>query len=456
MKTLERQLGDHFRQEVSELEVTDLLPGVQAKVRRARRRLRIGSAVAAAAVVALVVGGIPIWRSAIGPSTAKSAPVRPFTVLTRTNLVTLGPLNLMAAVPGGVWLSSSTLGEIFRVDAATGRITARIGGGAYSMAYGAGSLWVNDFQATELLRLDPATGHLLARIRVPAGTRGVAVAGGYVWVTVWGGPPWPSSGRYQNRLVKISPVSDRIVAIRWLPGNGGPGGMTVAASRAAIWLFDEGGSGVLAASPASLRPIGYARTGAWRNATALAAGGRQAWVLIDGTLFRIDPPWSAVSRRAELYPANVIAQLNLGPQAIGPGPGGTIWAGGPGLYRINQATLRSERIQGFGAVDNVSAIGQTLWVQTDDNYLLQLALNRPSAFPAVPDVVGLPAAAARQLLVRDGFTVRVIRRHGSQPPGRVFFQDPAVGSLVPARTIVTIFIATRPRRAPRVFWPVTG
>jgi len=113
------------------------------------------------------------------------------------------------------------------------------------------------------------------------------------------------------------------------------------------------------------------------------------------------------------------------------------------LYRINQATLRFERIRGFTAVDDVVAVGQTLWVQTDDNFLLQLALNRPSMVPAVPSVTGMPAAGAQQLLIGDGFAVRVIRRPGPEPPGRVFFEDPPAGSLVPARSTVTIFVAAR-------------
>jgi hypothetical protein len=165
-------------------------------------------------------------------------------------------------------------------------------------------------------------------------------------------------------------------------------------------------------------------------------------VLIDGTLLRIDRPWSAVSDRTKLYPAPVIGQLNLGPQAISAGPGGTLWAAGPGLYRIDQTTMRFTPVHGFAAVDDVSAIGQTLWVETDDNYLYQLALNRPSAFPAVPDVVGMPAAAARQLLIREGFAVNV-RRQGPKPLGRVFSQDPAADTLVPARATVTIFTLAR-------------
>jgi hypothetical protein len=450
MNTLEDQLRAHFREEASELEIGDPLPAVLAKVQHARRQRRAGSAVAAAVVVALALGAIPIWRSVTRPSADNDATILPFTVLTRTNLAGLGPPNLVAAVPGGAWLGAWNLGKIFRVDARTGRVTARIGvggpyAGPYAMAYGAGSLWVTGFRDSNLIRLDPATGHLLARIHVPTRIRDVAVAGGYVWVTAWG--PGPGSGRhatyggrYRNRLFKVSPVTDRIVASRWLPAKDGPGGMAVAGSRMAIWLYNDGSARVFAVNPANLRLIGSARTGTAQNAPALAAGGPSAWVLIDGTVLRIDRPPSAASRSVGLYPLPVIGQLNLGPQAISAGPGRTLWAAGPGLYRIDQATMRFTRVRGFAAVDNVSAVGQTLWVETDDDFLYQLALNRPSALPPVPNVVGMPAAAARQLLIKDGFTVRVFGRPGRETRGRVFFQDPAAGTLIPARATVTIFM----------------
>jgi DNA-binding beta-propeller fold protein YncE len=360
--------------------------------------------------------------------------------------VALGQPNEVIAVPGGVWLGSWDLGEIFRVDAQTGRITAKTTVGLpqfspYSMAYGAKSLWVTDFGDNLLLRLDPATGHLRARIHLPAGVRTLAVAGSYVWVTLWG-PRTVRGSRFWNGLVKLSPATDKIVSVRWLSANGGPGGMTVAASRSAIWLINDVGTGVLAFDPANLRQVGFART-APQNADVIAAGGRRAWVMIDGSLVRIDPPWSALSRRAKLYPANATAQLILGPQQLVAGPGGTVWVGGPSLYRIDQATMHSEQVRGFGAVDNLAVDGQTLWVETDDYFLYQLALNRPSSVPPIPAVTGLPAAVARQLLMRDGFAVRVIRRTGLALGGHVFFQDPSAGLLVPAGTTVTIFSAAR-------------
>ena len=287
----------------------------------------------------------------------------------------------MAAVPGGVWLASWDEGGLLRIDAATGRITARVPvgrpmQGPYSIAYGAGSLWVTDFRTGDLLRLNPANGRLIAKVRL--GGLYVTVGGGSVWVTTFG----HVSGPYWNRLVKIDPITDRILGNVLIPGNYGPGGMRVAATGAAAWLHIDGAPFVQTADPARMRITARARTGdAWR----LAASGRRVWVLTNGwTLDRIDPPWSAVSSSVQLpEPPNGPAP-NLGGD-IAAGPDETLWVGGQALYQVSEASMHIRAISGFGAVDNVTALGQTLWVQAGDGSVYQLALHRPSTSPPVPD-----------------------------------------------------------------------
>jgi len=285
----------------------------------------------------------------------------------------------MAAVPGGVWLSSWMQGQLLRIDAGTGQITTRVRvgrpqDGVYSIAYGAGSLWVENVQTSDLLRLDPVTGRLLARVHLPGLVGGVAVGGGFVWVSEWG----HVAGSWY-RLAKVSPVTGRLVALRGIPGNGGPGGLTIAASAAGVWV--NGGPSVQAVDPASLRLLGSARTGG----VDLAAAGPRVWALSEGTLSRIDPPWTAVARRVQLY-QNPASLQNFGFQTLAAGAARTLWAVGPALYRIDERTMRAEQISRFGRVDDVSVIGQTLWVQTEDQFgvhesVYQLALNRRARRP---------------------------------------------------------------------------
>ena len=139
--------------------------------------------------------------------------------------------------------------------------------------------------------------------------------------------------------------------------------------------------------------------GAAQYTRALAVSGRIAWALIDGTLARISPPWSVVSRQVSLYPypwppADPGGGA-LGYETLAAGPARTLWAAGPVLYRVNEATMRARSITGFGTVDNVAVLGQTLWVQADDGVVYQLALHRPSV-PGHPGPDGSRRAGERR------------------------------------------------------------
>jgi streptogramin lyase len=364
----------------------------------------------------------------------------PLTVLTRTDLAGWGPPTALAAVPGGVWLASWDEGELVRVDAATGRIAARVHvgepmRGPYSIAYGAGSLWVTDYQTGDLLRLNPETGLLVATL--PIGARYVTVGGGFVWITSFehvSGPNW-------NSLVKIDPVTDRVLGDVLVPGNYGPGGMLVAATGGAVWLHIDGAPFVQAVDPATMRVTARARTG---DVWGLVPVGHQAWVLAgDRQLDRIDPPWSAVSGSVQL-PEPLSGPTPDLVRDIAAGPDGTVWVGGRALYQIGPGSLRVRTIRGFGAVDDVATLGATLWVQAGNGSVYQVALHRPGTSSAVPDVVMLPLAAADRLLERDGYPVNVVREVGLEPLGRVIYQDPSAGTLVPRGTMVTLVISAGP------------
>jgi hypothetical protein len=147
-----------------------------------------------------------------------------------------------------------------------------------------------------------------------------------------------------------------------------------------VWLAADGRPAVQAVDPASMHVVASARTGAARYTRALAVSGRDVWALTDGTLNRIDPPWSGVSRQVSLYPWPSATSANgaLGDQTLAAGPAGTLWTAGPALYHVSEATMRAQSITGFGAVDNIAVLGKILWVQADDGVVYQLTLHRPS------------------------------------------------------------------------------
>ena len=440
---LEERLGEYYRDEVAGLEApADLLPGVLAAGRRARRRARLLQAAAlAVAVVVLAAGSAALsLRGHLGRAAHPPSSV-PFRVLTRTDLAGWGPPSGMAAVPGGVWLESWDMGGLVRIDAATGRITARVRvglpqEGPYSIAYGAGSLWVTDFRTGDLLRLNPATGRLIAKVH--AGGLYVTAGGGFVWVTKFE----HVSGPYWNRLVKIDPVTDRIVGSVLLPGNYGPGGAMAAATGAAVWLRIDGSPYVQAVDPARMRVTASTLIGA---AQGLAPVGRRVWVLTDGgAIDRIDPPWRAVSGSVQVpqQPSGTTPVLTGN---IAAGPGGTLWAGGKALYQVSQTSMRVATFSRFGAVDDVTTRGATLWVEGSNGSVYQLALHQPSR---TPDVVMTPVASAERLLARDGYTVKVTRERGLEPLGVVIFQHPAAGSPAPPGSTITLTISAGPATQP--------
>ena len=121
-------------------------------------------------------------------------------------------------------------------------------------------------------------------------------------------------------------------------------------------------------------------------------------MLTDGwALDRIDPPWTAVSGSVQLTAPPNGPAAGLGGD-IAAGPAGTLWVGGQALYQVSEATMHVRVISRFGAVNDLTALGQTLWVLASDGSVYQVALHQPSASPAVPDAATMPVAAAGRLL----------------------------------------------------------
>ncbi len=109
----------------------------------------------------------------------------------RTNTVTatipVGPTpRFLAAGEGGVWTLNQGDGTVTRIDPRTNTMAATIpvgvAGPGGDIAAGAGHVWV---RATKVLlsMIDPETNRVTARFGPPAGSGGVRVGEGVVWVT---------------------------------------------------------------------------------------------------------------------------------------------------------------------------------------------------------------------------------------------------------------------------------
>ncbi len=103
-----------------------------------------------------------------------------------------------------VWATVNVLDDLFRIDPATGAVTATVplGGHAGRLAVGEGAVWV--IQAGAVCRVDPETNRITARIPIPGlwvDVGRIAVGGGSVWVSV----SMPS-------MYRIDPKTNQVMA----------------------------------------------------------------------------------------------------------------------------------------------------------------------------------------------------------------------------------------------------
>jgi len=106
----------------------------------------------------------------------------------------------LAADARYVWIANIDGGKVTRVEVTTNTAkNVSAGIGPAGVATGAGSLWVSHF-VPEVWRLDQKTLRVQAKIHLDAGTtRGIAFAGGKVWVTTEAG------------VVALDPATNEIV-----------------------------------------------------------------------------------------------------------------------------------------------------------------------------------------------------------------------------------------------------
>jgi YVTN family beta-propeller protein len=152
--------------------------------------------------------------------------------------IPVGPAPGAVTVAGGVVWVALPNGGLGRIDPASNRSTVvripRCCDG--ELAAGQGALWVANRGDGTLVRVDAATGRVAARVLLPRTTEQrphqVAVGDGAVWVT-------SASARKDvaNLLWRVDPASNQVIGTLDL-GPTSPGGMpnNVAAGDGAVWV----------------------------------------------------------------------------------------------------------------------------------------------------------------------------------------------------------------------------
>jgi streptogramin lyase len=216
----------------------------------------------------------------------------------------------LASGDGGLWVSG--FGMVSRIDAATGRLTARIAaphiGDMSQAAVGGGSIWLTgDYNAADVYRIDPATNQVSAIIATPGPPLGVTVGAGRVWVAI------PRQG--PGEVAPIDPRTDRITGP---PAKVGLGPSQLAYGDGAVWVQNTSPASVMRIDPVTGRTTTIIAAAAVSYGSpvvgGLAVGYGSLWATANDHLTRLDP-WTA----------KVIASLSI-PRATDVALGaGEVW-----------------------------------------------------------------------------------------------------------------------------------
>jgi len=127
-------------------------------------------------------------------------------VVSRTN-IGARVFNL-ASAPGAVWAVANITGTASRIDSRTGKVTAtvRVGNGPYDVEWGFGSAWVSNSADGTVSRI---TGKRVVKtIKVGVEPNGLSAIGSSLWVT----------DHTAGKLLRIDPRSNRVTGSVTLTG----------------------------------------------------------------------------------------------------------------------------------------------------------------------------------------------------------------------------------------------
>ena len=140
------------------------------------------------------------------------------------------PCSGMATDFGSLWIPSCGDHTLVRADAKTGAIQATIPAGPADseggIATGAGSVWLVTSKASELDRIDATTNSVVAKIAIPAGSFNPVFANDSIWV----------SSNEGNALIRVNPATNTVTSST--PIGPMPRFLTVGAGS--VWVLNQG------------------------------------------------------------------------------------------------------------------------------------------------------------------------------------------------------------------------
>ncbi len=195
------------------------------------------------------------------------------------------PCSGLASGFGAIWVPSCGAHALVRVDPQTGKIVAQIPAGPADseggVTTGAGSVWMVTSKKGLLVRVDPQSNKVVAKIAIPSGSYVPAFAEGAVWVT----------STEHNLLTHVDARSNRVVAS--IPIGRQPRFLTVGAGS--VWTLNQGDGTVSRVEMKTNRLVATIPVGIPGTGGEIAFGEGSVWATVfEVPISRIDPASNTV------------------------------------------------------------------------------------------------------------------------------------------------------------------
>jgi virginiamycin B lyase len=206
---------------------------------------------------------------------------QPGTIVTVTE-----PCAGLAVGFGSLWIPSCGDHTVVRVDATTGAPQARVSVGPADseggITVGAGSVWMVASKDSDLARIDPTTNAVAAHIRLPAGSFNPVFAHGSIWV----------SSNTGGTLVRVDPAKNKVVNQTPV----GPMPRFLTAGAGSIWVLNQGDGTIARVDASTGKRMALIAAGIPGRGGEIAFGASAVWATVIGyPITRIDPATNAVT-----------------------------------------------------------------------------------------------------------------------------------------------------------------
>jgi virginiamycin B lyase len=198
------------------------------------------------------------------------------------------PCSGMATDFGSLWIPSCKDHTLVRADAKTGAIQATIPTGPAEseggIATGAGSVWLVTSKTGELDRIDPVSHSVVAKIAIPAGSFNPVFANDSIWV----------SSNHGNALVRVNPVTNTVTSSTLI----GPMPRFLTVGAGSVWVLNQGDGSVSRVDATTGKVIATIPAGIPGLGGEIAFGADSVWATVfKFPITRIDPATNKVVRQ---------------------------------------------------------------------------------------------------------------------------------------------------------------